>query len=60
VKRKDGNDIIRKIQLSSPGPRIFAKSNTDNFEKAAAETLSELKRKLRKRKEILQGHKKMI
>lgn len=46
-----GNDKICEIELSAPGPRIFAKSNVDNFEKAAAATLNDLERQLRKRKE---------
>jgi putative sigma-54 modulation protein len=50
---KDGKDKICEIQLSAPGPRIFAKSTENNFEKAAAETISDLERQLRKRKEKL-------
>ena len=29
-----GNGKICEMQLSAPGPRIFAKSNENNFEKA--------------------------
>jgi len=47
----NGKGKICEIRLSAPGPRPFAKSNEDNFEKAAAETLSDLERQLRKRKE---------
>jgi len=49
----DGNNKICEIQLSAPGPRIFAKSIENNFEKAAAETISDLEQQLRKRKEKL-------
>ena len=48
---KDGKDKICEIQLSAPGPRIFAQSTETNFEKAAAETVHDLERQLRKRKE---------
>ncbi|HZJ19271.1 MAG TPA: HPF/RaiA family ribosome-associated protein [Pricia sp.] len=59
-KGHDGNDKICEIGLSAPGPRLFAKSNSDNFEKAAAETLSDIERQLRKRKEKLLRRKKTI
>ena len=52
----DGKDKICEIELSAPGPRIFAKSNTDNFEKSAAETINDLERQLRKRKEKFENH----
>ncbi|MGB3149768.1 MAG: HPF/RaiA family ribosome-associated protein [Maribacter sp.] len=54
----DGKDKICEIQLNAPGPRIFAKSTEDNFEKAAAETISDLERQLRKRKEKYGRNKK--
>lgn len=57
---KDGNNKICEIQLSAPGPRIFAKSTESNFEKAAAETISDLERQLRKRKEKFGQRKKAI
>ncbi|KAA2219794.1 MULTISPECIES: HPF/RaiA family ribosome-associated protein [Maribacter] len=57
---KDGNDKICEIQLSAPGPRIFAKSIEDNFEKSAAETIGDLERQLRKRKEKFNKRKKAI
>ncbi len=56
----DGDNKICEVELSAPGPRIFAKSTEDNFEKAAAETLSDLERQLRKRKEKFGKRKKMI
>lgn len=54
---KDGKDKICEMQLSAPGPRIFAKSTENNFEKAAAETISDLERQLRKRKAIFAKRK---
>ena len=56
----DGKDKICEIQLSAPGPRIFAKSTETNFEKAASETISDLERQLRKRKEKLSRRKRAI
>jgi len=56
----DGKDKICEIQLSAPGPRIFAKSTETNFEKAASETVSDLERQLRKRKEKLGRRKRAI
>ncbi len=54
----DGKNKICEIELSAPGPRIFAKSTEDNFEKAAAKTISDLERQLRKRKEKFTRRKK--
>ncbi|GGG43185.1 hypothetical protein GCM10011414_11030 [Croceivirga lutea] len=54
-----GKGKICEIELSGPGPRLFAKSDTDDFEKAAAETLKELERQLRKRKETFSKKKKI-
>ena len=56
----DGNNKICEMELSAPGPRIFAKSIEDNFEKAAAETLHDLERQLRKRKGKFSNHKRPI
>lgn len=40
-----------KIELSLPGPRIFATSNEKNYELAVKNTISDLMRQLEKRKE---------
>ena len=40
------------IELSLPGPRIYATSNEKTYEMAVAETISDLKRQLNKRKEV--------
>ncbi|MBT8185265.1 MAG: HPF/RaiA family ribosome-associated protein [Eudoraea sp.] len=58
-KLENSNDGINKvceIELSAPGPRLFAKSIEDNFEKAAAKTIGELKTQLKKRKEKFSSH----
>lgn len=39
-----------EIQLSAPGPNLFAKSRQDNFEKAARVAVDELSIQLEKRK----------
>ncbi len=44
------NDILCEIELSLPGPRIFASSSQKNYEMAVKETISELNKKLKKRK----------
>jgi len=55
-----GNGKICEVQLSAPRPRIFAKSNENNFEKAAAATLSDLNKQLQKRKEKISKRKKAL
>ena len=51
---KKGN--ICKIELSAPGPRLFAKSNEEHFEKAAVTSIKELEKQLKKRKEVFSKH----
>lgn len=48
---RTGEGKVCEIELSAPGPRIFAKSNTDDFEKSMAETVEDLRRQLEKRQE---------
>lgn len=43
---------ICNIELSLPGPRIFATSNKKNYEMAMNETINDLIRQLKKRKEV--------
>ena len=47
---------ICDIELSLPGPRIFATSNEANYEVAVRETIKDLERQLKKRKEIYKTH----
>ena len=47
---------ICDIELSLLGPRIFATSNERNFEVAVRETISDLDRLLKKRKEVYKTH----
>jgi len=41
---------ICKIELSAPGPRIFATSEEDNYEDAVKNTIKDLEKQLKKRK----------
>lgn len=43
---------ICNIELSLPGPRLFATSNEHSYETAVNRTISDLKRQLEKRKEV--------
>ncbi len=51
-----GKGKICEIRLSVPGPRLFAKSDEDDFEKAAASTIKELESQLQKRKNVFKKH----
>lgn len=43
---------ICNIELSLPGPRIFATSNEPTYEMAVNETINDLTRQLKKRKKV--------
>ena len=47
-----GKGKICKIELSLPGPRVFATSNEKNYELAVNNTIRDLQIQLKKRKEI--------
>lgn len=47
---------ICNIELSLPGPRIYATSNEHNFEVSVRETIRDLDRQLKKRKEVFKTH----
>ena len=47
---------ICNIELSLPGPRIFATSNERTYEMSVSETIRDLTRQLKKRKEIYKVH----
>lgn len=47
---------ICKIELSAPGPRLFAISNEDNYENAVKQTIKDLEIQLKKRKQLFQAH----
>lgn len=53
--KEDNNEPVDSkicnIQLSLPGPRIFASSNEKNYEMAIKKTIGDLQVQLKKRKE---------
>ena len=51
-----GKGKVCKMELSLPGPRIFATSNEKNYEMAVKETLKDLERQLKKRKQVFNAH----
>lgn len=53
---KIGENSICEIELSAPGPRMFAKSKSNNFEKSMSETVGEIKRQLEKRQGMFIKH----
>ncbi|MAN58780.1 MAG: 30S ribosomal protein S30 [Flavobacteriaceae bacterium] len=53
---KGGTDSICEIELSAPGPRLFASSTEAHFEAAVKESVADLERQLKKRKAQLTAH----
>ena len=49
---------ICDIQLSVPGPRLFAKSNEESFELATDNSIRDLDKQLKKRKADMRPHLK--
>ena len=47
----DETGMMCSIRLSVPGPRLFADSSHDNFLKSISESVNDLERQLRKKKE---------
>lgn len=47
---------ICEIELSVPGPRVFASSVAENFEVATDETIQDLEKQLEKRKATMRPH----
>ena len=57
LDEKDHNaGKICNIELILPGPRIFATSNEKNYEMAMTETINDLTKHLKKRKEVYKTH----
>ena len=56
VKDPKGKGKICKMELSVPGPRIFAESEEHNYELAVKNTISDLEIQLKKRKQTFQTH----
>lgn len=55
-KSTNGEGKVCAIDLSLPGPKIHASTNADSFEAAAAETVKDLEKQLKKRKAEMQNH----
>lgn len=51
-----GKGNICEIELTMPGPKIFASSKDETFEAAAKETLNDIERQLKKRKAKFETH----
>ncbi|MGO3183556.1 MAG: ribosome hibernation-promoting factor, HPF/YfiA family [Aequorivita sp.] len=51
-----GKGNICEIELSLPGPKVFASSKEVTFEAAAKETISDLEKQLKKRKAKFATH----
>jgi putative sigma-54 modulation protein len=51
-----GKGKLCKIELSLPGPRIYAESDEKNYELSVKETLKDLEVQLKKRKETFKTH----
>lgn len=51
-----GKGNICEIELSIPGPKLFAATTETSFEAAAKETLLDLERQLKKRKAKMTTH----
>lgn len=54
-KNEPVNSKICNIQLSLPGPLLFATSKEKNYEMAVKETISDLEVQLKKRKETFKA-----
>ncbi|MGB7785673.1 MAG: HPF/RaiA family ribosome-associated protein [Salinimicrobium sp.] len=55
-KSTNGKGKVCAIEVSLPGPKIHASSNDDSFEAAAAETVKDIEKQLKKRKAEMQSH----
>ncbi len=52
----DETGFICNIRLSMPGPRLFAEATHDNFESSISESIKDLERQLKKRKEKMANY----
>lgn len=52
----DETGKICNIRLSLPGPRLFAEASHDNFEDSISESINDLERQLRKRKDKMKDY----
>lgn len=52
----DETGMICNIRISAPGPRLFAEASHDSFEASIKESVNDLDRQLKKRKEKMKSH----
>lgn len=55
-KSTNGKGKVCAIEISLPGPKIHASSNEESFEAAAAESVRDIEKQLKKRKAEMQNH----
>lgn len=51
-----GKGKVCKMELSLPGPRVYAESDEHNYELSVKETLKDLETQLKKRKEVFKAY----
>ncbi|WGK64480.1 ribosome hibernation-promoting factor, HPF/YfiA family [Croceiramulus getboli] len=51
-----GTGMICNIRLSAPGPRLFAEASHGEFRTSIQESVNDLERQLKKRKEKMKTH----
>ncbi len=52
----DDTGMICNIRISAPGPRLFAEASHSSFEASIKESVNDLDRQLKKRKEKMKSH----
>ena len=52
----DETGKIAGVQISMPGPRLFAEHSSDDFYPSLKEAINEVDRQLRRKKEKMQSH----
>ena len=55
-KNPKGKEKICEMELSLAGPRIFASSKSDRWDAATDETIRDLEKQLKKRKQTMKPH----
>jgi len=55
-KQQNEKNMICEVELSLPGPRIFAKANDETLEKAVYSVVDQLSSQLQKRKDQWKEH----
>lgn len=54
--KSDKTGMICNIRVSVPGPRLFAEANHNNFRTSVQESVNDLERQLRKKKEKMMNY----